>query len=162
MLRGVSLRARLVFAVLALALVGLATADIVTYASLNSFLIKRTDNTLAAQHREVEAELSGAGGGPERLVALARTLPGLFVQARTLSGDMLSTAGPISPFRQTGRQASPPKLPKSITFHGPSGNDLDQVAYFTAPASEGGSRYRLRASIDPGSSFVLIVGTSLA
>src|SRR5437763_2377802 len=162
MLRGLSLRARLVLAVLVLALVGLAAADIATYASLESFLIQRTDNTLAAQHREVEAQLSGAGGGPDRVGALARTLPGLFVQARTLSGSVLGTAGPISPFRETGEDASPPKLPKSINLHPASGNDPDQVAYFTAPATAGGNRYRLRASVDPGAPFVLIVGTSLA
>src|SRR5436305_13616627 len=114
MLRGVSLRARLVLAVLVLALVGFAAADIATYASLESFLIQRTDNTLAAQHREVKAQLSGAGGGPDRLGAFERTLPGLFVQARTLSGRVLGTAGPTSPFLETGEDASPRKLPKPV------------------------------------------------
>src|SRR5436305_12612293 len=107
MLRGLSLRARLVLAVLVLALVGLAAADIATYASLESFLIQRTDNTLAAQHREVEAQLSGAGGGPDRMGALARTLPGLFVQAPAVSGSALGTGAPRRPFRQPGGGASP-------------------------------------------------------
>ena len=161
MFRSLSLRARLLLSVLALALVGLATADIVTYTSLDSFLIKRTDNTLAAQHREVEAQLRGGEGGPGRLLALARTLPGLFVQTRTLSGNVLSSAQ-VSPFRETEKDVSPPDLPKSINLRPATGNDPDQVSYFTAPATEGGTRYRLRASLDPGSPFVLIVGTSLA
>jgi two-component system, OmpR family, sensor kinase len=161
MLRNLSLRARLLLSVLALALIGLATADVVTYASLDSFLIKRTDNALAAQHREVEAELANGGGGPGRLAALARTLPGLFVQTRTLSGTVLSSAQ-VSPFRETADEMSPPDLPKSVTLHAPSGHDPDRVAYFTAPAVKGGMRYRVRASVDPGSPFVLIIGTSLS
>ena len=161
MLRSLSLRARLLLSVLGLALVGLVAADIATYKSLESFLLQRTDNTLAAEHREVEAEMRGGGGGPGRLLSLARALPGLFVQTRTQSGTVLSSAQ-VSPFRATRDEMSPPDLPKSIKLHPASGNDPDQVAYFTAPAVEGGTRYRVRASLDPGSPFVLIVGTSLA
>jgi two-component system OmpR family sensor kinase len=163
MFRSLSLRARLLLSVLGLALVGLATADIVTYTSLESFLLKRTDSTLRAQHREIEAEMRGdSAGGPGRLQALARTLPGLFVQTRTLSGNVLSSAQ-VSPFRETAETAmSPPDLPTSIKLHPAAGNDPDQVAYLTVPALKGGTRYRVRASLDPGSPFVLIVGTSLA
>ena len=52
MLGGLSLRARLVLGVIVLAALGLAVADVATYASLRSFLLDRTDATLE-ETREV-------------------------------------------------------------------------------------------------------------
>ena len=46
MLARLSLRARLVLAVVALAAVGLAAAGVVTYSALGSFLLDRTDQSL--------------------------------------------------------------------------------------------------------------------
>jgi two-component system, OmpR family, sensor kinase len=48
MLARLSLRARLVLGVIALAALGLAVVDVASYASLSSFLIQRTDQSLAA------------------------------------------------------------------------------------------------------------------
>jgi len=53
-----SLRARLLLAVLALATVGLLAADIATYSSLSSFLIDRTDSSL----RDTAHSISQPGG----------------------------------------------------------------------------------------------------
>ena len=64
MLRGLSLRARLILGVLVLATLGLAAADIATYTSLRSFLIQRTDNTLSSDHQAFENRGHGFGGGP--------------------------------------------------------------------------------------------------
>ena len=50
-MRRLSLRARLVLGVLALATVGLVAADIATYTSLRSFLFDRTDSSLESAHR---------------------------------------------------------------------------------------------------------------
>ena len=46
MLGRLSLRARLLLAVIVLAAVGLVAADVATYSSLRSFLAHRTDNSL--------------------------------------------------------------------------------------------------------------------
>ena len=45
-----SLRARLLIAVAAVALVGLVAADIATYTALRSFLVDRVDESLTAAH----------------------------------------------------------------------------------------------------------------
>ena len=70
MLRGLSLKARLVLGVVVLALVGLAAADIATYTSLRSFLVQRVDNTLESDHQSFEQRGRGGpggfGGGPGR------------------------------------------------------------------------------------------------
>jgi hypothetical protein len=52
--RRLSLRARLILGVIALAAVGLAAADIATYASLHRFLISHTDDFLDAAHTSAE------------------------------------------------------------------------------------------------------------
>ena len=44
-----------------LAALGLAIADVATYASLRSFLLDRTDSTLQAAHPGVEHALFGGG-----------------------------------------------------------------------------------------------------
>ena len=64
MLRGLSLRARLLLGVFALAAVGLLAADVVAYSELQSFLIRRTDSSLNAAHQAVEAVLLRPQGGP--------------------------------------------------------------------------------------------------
>ncbi len=51
MRRSLSLRARLILGVIALAAVGLVAADFATYSALRSFLIDRTDTSLDAAHR---------------------------------------------------------------------------------------------------------------
>src|SRR5438445_294541 len=61
MLRPNSLRARLVLGVIVLAALGLAIADVATYASLRSFLFHRTDSTLQAAHPIVEGNVFGSG-----------------------------------------------------------------------------------------------------
>ena len=64
MLARLSLRARLLLGVIALAAVGLVAADLVTYSKLSSFLIDRTDTSLDAAHHAVEGALPRQGGGP--------------------------------------------------------------------------------------------------
>ena len=160
MLRRLSLRARLVLGVLVLATIGLVAADVATYASLRSFLIDRTDSTLDSDHRAVEgalynAEQAGEDVGPRLPIA-----PGLYVELRTLAGRRLGSWGPRP---APGQHALPaPKLPKTITLsRQPAGHGPDRASYFTAGAVSGGTRYRVRASLDPGSNVVLIVAISL-
>jgi hypothetical protein len=54
MLGPLSLRGRLIIGVVALAAVGLAVADAVTYSSLRSFLVDRTDGTLRSDAHGID------------------------------------------------------------------------------------------------------------
>ena len=70
-----SLRQRLIVGVLVLAGVALVGADVATYASLRSFLLKRTDSSLEIDHRAVESVL-GSADIPEVTMTSA-TAPGV-------------------------------------------------------------------------------------
>jgi two-component system OmpR family sensor kinase len=95
-----SLRARLVLGVLALATVGLVTADAVTYTSLRSFLVERVDAGLEADH--LGAERAGLPGlGPPGRGAPPGHGPRFcaggtgsdFVELRSASGRVLYDCG---------------------------------------------------------------------
>ena len=68
MLGRLSLRARLLLGVIALAAVGLVAADVATYRALRSFLLDRVESSLNAVHPGVEGALSVG-----RVRAAART-----------------------------------------------------------------------------------------
>ena len=82
-----SLRARLVLGVIVLGAVGLAVADVATYASLRSFLIDRTDASLEASHSGIEHELEHSGCNTDRRPPPGAE-PGDFVEVRTPDGDV--------------------------------------------------------------------------
>ena len=155
MLRRLSLRTRLVLGLLVLAAVGLVIADVATYKSQESFLFDQTDNTLQAEHQFAERgpQRGDQRGGP-------RLPPNVYVEARSLaSGKVLWSDQGSFPGEEA---ASPPRLPSTISLQAPSEDQPDAVRYFTAPAQNGGDRYRVRASIErnqPGE--LLVVATSL-
>ena len=144
--RSLSLRARLILGVIALAAVGLVAADVATYSALSSFLIKRTDTSLQAAHVAVEGALfhdSGDGppdhGRPGQGPAsetpdrgsLTAAAPGDTIQVRRLDGHVLLT-GSVPRF--PGSKTLPgPALPASISV--PAGTG-ERVAYFTVAGEE--------------------------
>src|SRR5258705_10129017 len=82
-----SLRGRLLFAVGAVALIALLTADVATYSSLKNFLYDRVDQSLVSAQQPLERGIDGdhggaRGGGPADANQFA---PGTFVEVR--SGD---------------------------------------------------------------------------
>src|SRR5215475_12477726 len=91
--------------VIALAVAGLAVADVVTYTSLRSFLVARTDDSLDAAHVAAEGALHGPqGGGPDGgngpppqgepdIGRLKKAVPGLFVQVRRANGTVVVGGG---------------------------------------------------------------------
>ena len=86
-------------------------------------------------------------------------MPGLFVQVRRANGTVVAT-GAAPQFSGTKEQP-PPRLPATIALTARQG--VDRVHYFTVAATTGEQRYRVRASIDPGSNgYTLIVATSLS
>ena len=155
MLARLSLRARLILAVIALASVGLVAADVATYSSLSSFLIDRTDSTLDQSHMQAQHSIDGDDfGGPQ-------DGPGSneFVQLRTLDGSIVRTnANNRLP---DGTTMPAPRLPATISLPQASGEG-DRVRYFTVPAVTGDDRYRVRASIEANQpNAILVVATSL-
>jgi two-component system OmpR family sensor kinase len=161
----VSLRARLVVAVIALTAIGLGAADVATYASLRSFLLDRTDSTLDAAHVGAERRLDGPAGGQgggrgPRGGGGFGAGPGLFVQTRAANGATVFSTAQSPRFQE--ERTVPPKLPATITVPATETNgEGERVSYFTVPATTGGGRYRVRASFEPGSTQLLVVAASL-
>jgi two-component system, OmpR family, sensor kinase len=151
-----SLRARLLIAVVAVAAVGLVVADVVTYSALRSFLVDRVDSSLGDTARSLhgpdfERDGDGGRGGP-------RTEPGVFAQLRSPDGRTVVATLPAFPV--PGTAAPDPRLPDVV--EPPTGTTRpDRVRYFTVPAESGGERYRVRASVDPRDGTMLVVATSL-
>ena len=164
-----SLRARLILAVISLAAVGLIAADAVTYSSLRSFEISRTDASLNAAHIAVERPLfqggrggpnpgppgdAGNGGQPSRIGDLAAAARGDYVALLGLDGRVISHSF-AAQFAGAGTPPAP-KLPSTIELpQAPAGED--RVSYFTVPAVSGGGHYRVRASIEPSASNRILV-----
>jgi two-component system, OmpR family, sensor kinase len=158
--------------VIVLAVAGLGVADVVTYTSLDRFLIARTDASLDSAHIAAESALHGPRGGPSGdgetnpppegapdIDRLEQAVPGLFVQVRRADGTVVGEGG--APQFSGSKTAPPPKLPTSIALHATAGQD--RVSYFTVPATKGNGRYRVRASTDPGDGkLILVVASSLA
>jgi two-component system OmpR family sensor kinase len=149
MLGRLSLKARLVLGVIVTSAIGLAAADVATYASLRSFLVERTDESLVDLARGAERDLRHGCGEAE-----GRPPPGAspsdFFQLRDLDGEPLCT-------RQVAglgdiEAPSPPELPAEI--QAPSS--------FTVPAEDRSGRYRMRADYTFGGDEIIVVGTSLA
>ncbi len=153
MLDRLSLRARLVLGVIVLGAIGLAVANVATYASLRSFLIDRTDASLEQASPGIEHELARSGCNPGRRPPPGVN-PGDFVQVRTADGTV-ACSWQLTPLGESA--PSPPALPDTI-----DSGDAGQASYFTVSAREGGDRYRVRAATVPGTDAMLITGTSLA
>ena len=157
MLDQLSLRARLVLGVIVLAAGGLAVAGFATYASLGSFLLDRTDQALADSHRALGRDLhrvcSPGDGRPP-----PGTRPGDHVEIRTTDGEVLCSRQATS---IGGGQRSPPVLPSTVEVSTSDDFGPPTVDFFTTPAADGGSRYRVGAAMGPGSDAVLLVATPL-
>ncbi|HET6683121.1 MAG TPA: HAMP domain-containing sensor histidine kinase [Gaiella sp.] len=149
MLARLSLRARLLLAVLALATVGLVAANIATYSSLSSFLLDRTDSSLA----DTAHSISQPGHVGTRIAP-----PGSVVQVRSLDGA--TVVATVSRPALPGYAAPSPKLPATIAPPKDTAGP-EAVSYLTVGSAGGGDRYRVRASIEDGATGMLVVATSL-
>jgi two-component system OmpR family sensor kinase len=166
-----SLRRRLIVGMLVLAAVALIGADVATYTSLRSFLLTRTDSSLEADHRAIENALpTGASANP--CDGLDRVVPGVFVQLRSRTGIKVVCSTdvrdfsrpPVSggtPSDERAPQKPPPRLPTTISLSAPTGGGAEPERSFDTPATAGGTKYRVRASLDPGIGFMLIVARPL-
>jgi two-component system OmpR family sensor kinase len=136
-----SLRARLLIAVAAVALVGLVAADVATYTALRSFLVDRVDESLTAAHtpliRSLFGPLDRSPGGDAG--ALAAAAPGAYVELRSPDGTTLvsqSTRGEFTTSR--------PRLPEQVS--GLASNGDESATFFTVDSAHRGSgEFRVRA-----------------
>jgi len=151
MVKRLSLRARLLLGVVALAAVGLVAANVATYSTLSSYLLDRTDSTLDQTVQTLRRP--GPGGG------IRSAPPGTFVQVRSLDGD--TVVATFSGATLPGASVPAPNLPDTVKP--PTLNRTTQaVRYFTVGGgARGGPEYRVRASIGQGEGAMLLVATSL-
>jgi two-component system, OmpR family, sensor kinase len=161
-----SLRARLILGVIALAAVGLVAADFATYSSLRSFLVDRTDSSLQDAHFAVERSLHGPphgapdfDGAEPDLGRLVSSAPGDYVQVRSLSGTVLRSGGGER-FPGSGT-SPPPRWPTTVDLPSSSVGG-ERVRYLTVPATSGGERYRVRASIEASApNYIVLIAAPL-
>jgi two-component system, OmpR family, sensor kinase len=156
-----SLRTRLVLGLLALATLGLLVADVVTYTSLRSFLLDRTDSALENDHVAVEQSLRGADEGVSCRTPLD-VAPEVFVQIRFHTRPYVCTkhSSDLSKLSTRGSQPSlegkprplpsrpSPRLAAQIALPPDRPENQDRAVYFNTAATVGGSRYRVRAGVE--------------
>jgi two-component system OmpR family sensor kinase len=150
-----SLRARLVLGVIALAAVGLAAANVATYTSLRSFLVDRTDASLEELTRGAGHALRAGCGGDGR--PLPGSGPGDYFELRIGEGDVVCA---LQMTARSGEAPPPPRLPSQIDA--PAGLGPEAGRYLTVPAQAGGGRYRVRVAREPVLDRTLVVATPLA
>jgi two-component system OmpR family sensor kinase len=146
-----SLRARLLLGVIALAAVGLVAADVATYASLRSFLLARTDESLADLRRGAEHDLQdGCSDHDHRAPPGAATSD--FFQLRDENGYVLCS---LQVAGYGGKAASPPDLPERIILTSTTSSS------FTVPAQSAGGRYRVNVA-ESGDGSIFLAATPLS
>ena len=92
LVRRLSLRSRLLFAVVAAVAIALTLASISTRAALRSFLLSRVDNTLASSTEAIGRRLDG-DSGDQRPEALRELVPSrTFVQVRSRTGVVVTSS----------------------------------------------------------------------
>jgi two-component system OmpR family sensor kinase len=136
-----SLRARLLIAVVVLAAVGLVSADVATYSSLRSFLLHRVDASLVTTAR--------ISAGPGR--GIRQAPPGVLIQLRSADGSEVLANLPSF----DGTTAAALRLPATVSV--PAGGARN----FTVAAQRTTDSYRVRAVATPDGSSVVLVATSL-
>ena len=148
MLRRLSLRARLVLGVFALAATGLAVADVATYTSLRSFLVDRLDRSVAVSAHSLADSIAHRGQpDPGEVNQLAGSVPGVYVGIRTPAGKTTWDAAGTRP----GDTPLPePRLSGSI--------EPDETVELGA--ASGSTRYRTRAEPLP-QGYLLLVAAPL-
>ena len=152
-MRRLSLRTRLVLGLVVLAAAGLVVADVATYKSQESFLFQQTDDNLQNEHQFAEQGRGPNGPGGPGLP------PGVYIEGRSIAdGRLLFQSQGAFPRRGGGLAAAAAEddpISTRLRRVSPIG-----VRYFTANASSGDDRYRVRASIERGNPGVLLIVAS--
>jgi two-component system, OmpR family, sensor kinase len=166
--RNSSLRARLLVAVGAVALLALLLADVAVYTSLRSYLFRQVDATLQMSQQSVEAAAvhpsdadpgmaqppGGAGQpGASTFCALGReSSPGMFIEVLTSTNTPVS--GDTCPAFTPGRNSYSPRLTSVIADRSAG---APTTTYFTVPSTvASGPTFRVRASELSGGGLLIV------
>ena len=155
-----SLRTRLLVALLALVAVGLVVAGVATYVSLRGFLLERVDAQLLDARIPMtmaltnSAGVSGLPGGPGGNPGGANLPPGTYGQLRDSSGNVIN-AGSFA-YGQT--DVPTPVLPSPLPV--PSGGDY---RVFTAKSTASGQSSGFRVLVEnvPSAARILVIAIPL-
>jgi two-component system OmpR family sensor kinase len=144
----VSLRGRLLIALLALVAAGLALSDLATYKTLQRFLVRRVDQQLVGVGRGARIAINRLNTRPP---ADANAPPGfgraeLYAELRDASGRVVHTYR--SPTAETSTPAIPRQLPRD------RGRGVDLTVGSEQP---GGPRWRLRVLAVPSTQQTLVL-----
>lgn len=136
-----SLRARLLLALVAVTLAALVVADIATFSELRSFLYRQSDQSLAADYLNIARVLGGTSDIPTAQ-ALLTAAPGTFAEVRKSDGTVV--VGPVPAYEQGHKYT--PRLPAVIPGFTSSGSGGAVSSPFTTASNEaGGPDFRVRA-----------------
>jgi two-component system OmpR family sensor kinase len=175
----VSLRGRLLVAMVVVLATGLLTADVVTYVALRSALLTQLDARLlqAGETLEHNTERSGRGGprdrGDARSVAnLSLTVPGFFVQTRDSSGKVTQVdatgddGNAYAPALPAVLPVSTPRVEPNQPPSSPGPNQepsADDAVFDTLAATDAaGPSFRVRYSVNKATGETIIVGLPLS
>jgi len=154
-----SLRTRLLLAVLACVAVGLVAAGAVTYFSLRDFLMERVDQQLRSADRPVVMALTNSTGstiqgGPSP--GDSSLPPGTYGQIRDSSGNVISAGS----FSYSQQDQATPVLPNPL----PSPTGSRQTIVFSAKSTAGSTASGFRVLVEkvPGADGLLVIGIPLS
>ncbi len=151
-----TLRLRLLLALVGLVAAGLLIADAATYLSLRSFLLDRVDQQLVAGLGPMASELASGQQvfGPGRDSGTALLPPGTYGQLRDAAGNVLNTV-----VVAYGREARPvPDLPDPL----PTVSAAAPSVTFTTNSLDSRTRFRVLVQYVPTLSYSLIVAIPLS
>jgi len=153
-----TLRTRLLLALLGLMAAGLLVAGLVTYSSLRAFLLERVDAQLRDARSQVAYALTnGSQALPGQLGAAGQASlpPGTYGELRTTDGQVLNRVT----FAYGNEQQPVPELPSPLPDA--AGGD-EAITEFTARAGDGDTaRFRVLVQAFPDVNRVLIVAEPL-
>ena len=152
-----TLRTRLLLALLGLMAAGLLVAGLVTYSSLRAFLLERVDAQLRDSRSQVAYALTnGTQALPGRLGAAGQASlpPGTYGELRTTDGQVLNRVT----FAYGNETQPVPELPSPLP--GASGAS-GEISEFVARASTGSTSFRVLVQAFPDVNRVLIVAEPL-
>ena len=127
-----TLRARLLLATGAVALVALVGADVAIYQALRSFFVGQVDRSLASAHRSLEQTLDR--GQSLSSSAVAKQAPGMCVQLLNSAGQPLQEF----PAYQGGQQQPPPAVPSGLHLPASGGPPGGHGAPYGQGGGDGG------------------------
>lgn len=142
-----SLRARLVWAATAVAVLALVAADLSTYAALRTFLYNQVRSSLGASQVAIERALAGgAVASPSFCATSAALAPGVFVEVRTAAGDVVGSDD--CPAVTSGGSQHSPRVAKAVGGFRPAGPaGTPTVVFTTGSEKAGGPEFLVRVSL---------------